>query len=255
MITQVPSVIHQPYVSYWGMYKSARVLEAITQYYFPLHELSPQDFFTYYPVLGFVESLIYQADETIEENQTDKQLLSGISPWTKAKKVIMSFLKEQKLDHLLIEKELNNLGEYYQIESQLMQGQYFTHENIVKAAELRSSDARALHAILWRMTNKPFNGTLFEMIWPLEVLADMEDDVHSYQKDIDEEHYNTYRMFVKLYGEEAPQYLKAEMLRYQSIFQEKLELLPKEEQKLYMQIVSAYQQKNSIQVIPEPIME
>jgi hypothetical protein len=255
MTSQLNSVIMQPCVSYWGMHKSARVLDALTSYYFPLYELSYKDFFSYYPVLGLVEALIYQADEAVEASQGKESSPARKNPWVPKKNLIINLLRECNLDHPLIEKHLENLGLYYELESQLMSQVTITYADIIKSAELRTSDVRALHGILLKIANKPYNKNAFELMWPLEVLADIQDDIVQYKDDVEKNCYNIYRMFVKLYGEEATDYLQSELVRYESIFQERLAHLPQDEQEIYLRIASDYEQEHSIKAIPEPILE
>jgi hypothetical protein len=255
MTSQNSSVIMQPCVSYWGMHKSARNLDAITSYYFPIYGLSEREFFTYYPVLTFVESVIYQADEKIEESQINKSFLYGINYWVKTKNLIINFLKERNLEHPLIEKYLDDLEEYYHLENRLMSEETVTYTDIIKAAELRTSDLRTLHAILFRMTNKPYNRNAFNVMWTLEVLADLEDDIKQYESDVKKDNYNTYRMLVKLYGEKALNYLQAELERYNNLLQERIAQSPENEQKMYLEILSRYKKELSAKAIPEPILE
>ena len=92
-------------------------------------------------------------------------------------------------------------------------------------------------------------------MWPLEVLIDIYDDFTTYKDDVVKNHYNTYRMFVKLYGKKAPDYLKKELARYESLFIERLDNLPRKEQKMYTKLVSELEKDNSDKSIPAPILE
>lgn len=255
MSSQYSSVITHPCISYWGIHKSARFLDAITSYYFPLYGLSNKDFFTYYPVLGFVEALIYQVDEALEASQVKKSLSDGIRFWNKTKVLIINLLKECNLEHPLIEKQLENIGEYCELENKLMSQKVVTYADVIKSAELRSSDVRTLHTILFQAANKPYKESTFDTMWALEVLADIQEDIEQYQDDVKKDKFNIYRMFVKLYGEKAPEYLKAERERYKNIFRERLAQLPEDEQKIYLGLVSKYKKEVSVKAIPEPILE
>ncbi|MDZ8261982.1 hypothetical protein [Nostoc sp. ChiQUE01b] len=255
MNNQMNSIIMQPCVSYWGMYKSRRVLNAILSYYFPVYGLTHKDFFTFYPVLGFVEALIYQADEAVELSQSEKLFDRQEKPWIQRFSKIISLLKECNLYQLSIEKELEKLGEYYELENYLMSQNLVTYSDIIKSVELRTSDTRTLHIILLEIAKKPYHKNVFDLMWPLEVLADIFDDINSYKDDVDKDHYNTYRMFVRLYGKKAPDYLQTEIDRYKSIFRERITKLPEDEQKVYRQIASVYKQECLIETIPEPILE
>lgn len=255
MTTLTSNVVMRPYVSYWGMHKSARILDLITSLYFPLYELSYKDFFAYYPVLGFVEALVYEVDEAVEALQ-EKELFSEVkNSWNQKHKIIIDVLKTRNLYHPLIEQELENLGKYFELESQLLSQQDVTYEDIIKATELRTSDIRALHGILVQVAKKTYDQKTFDVMWPLEVLIDIYDDITDYKDDVDKNHYNTYRMFVKFYGKKAPDYLKKELARYESLFVKRLDSLPRKEQKRFIKLVSELEKDNSDKTIPQPILE
>jgi hypothetical protein len=254
MITSNSSIFTQPYVSYRGMHKSARNLDAVLFLYFPLYGLSHKDFFTYYPTLGFVEALICQADESIEENQASKLFSAGINSWNRTKNLIVAFLKEKQVYSLIVEKYLSDLDKYCELENQLMSQEQVTHVNVRRAAELRTSDLRTLHAILLQLINKPYSKEIFDTMWALEVLADLGDDVEQYKDDVEKDHYNTYRMFVKLYGDKALEYFQAEIEWYKKLFQEKLLKLPHDEQEGHLKTVFKYQEAYFSKSIPERII-
>jgi hypothetical protein len=255
MTSQTSNVVLHPYISYWGMHKSARVLDLLTTLYFPLYDLSHKDFFACYPVLGFVEALVYEIDEVVETLQ-EKELFAEIeNSWNQKYKIIIDVLKAQNFYHPLIEQELENLGKYFALESQLLSQKTVTYADIIKATELRTSDVRALHGILVQVANKSYNQNCFDVMWPLEILIDIYDDLTSYKDDVVKNRYNTYRMFVKLYGNKARDYLKKELARYESLFVERLNHLPRKEQKMYMKLVSELEKDNSDKSIPAPIME
>ncbi len=255
MSIQCSTINIHPCVSYLGMHKSARVLDLITSLYFPIYEISHQDFFTYYPVLGFVEALVYQTDEAVEMIEGKEAFCQEENFWHQHHKIITEFLKEQNLYHSLVEQELKNLEEHYELKNQLILQKNVTHAEIIKAIELHTSDLRVLHAILVQMANKGYNQNAFHIMFPLEVILDIYDDIIHYQHDIEQNNYNTYRMFVKLYGNKAPAYLEAELARYESLFEEKLNKLPNKERKIYIKLVSELEKDSSVKTIPKPILE
>ena len=243
------SVNIQPYISYKGMQKSARILRDFTTFYFPLHGLCDQDFFTYYPLLGFVEALIYQADQDLEAGKVDEK------PYTRNKNIILSLLKEIDCYDPLIERELDNGEEYVDLESKMMYSGKFSYEDIIKAVKLRPFDFRVLHCILFRMMNKPFDEKILALIWPVETIADIEDDIYQYPEDVENNHYNTYRMFVKLYGKDAPNRLQKELDYFSDIFRGKLSQYQESEQRRYLDIFSLFRERMPSPSIPPPIIE
>src|SRR5687768_13265582 len=93
------SVHAQPLVSYRGMQASAPLLNDVVAHYLPLHGLSLQDFFTYYPMLGFIEALYYQAREAVETRPAESALHPA---WQDYRPLIAQLLNQQGLEHPLI---------------------------------------------------------------------------------------------------------------------------------------------------------
>ncbi|MEG4234605.1 hypothetical protein QUA40_21235 [Microcoleus sp. Pol11C3] len=249
----------KPCISYHSMRRSSRVLREFLLYYFPLYNLSYNDFFGFYPILGFVEALVYETDEEVEEIQSNCCPQIKNSPWTSKQKIILSVLQEINIKHEKIDFYLKDLGEYFDLETYLLSGYSFDESAIIKAAELRSSDYRLLHSILAQMLNlncrKEDMVENLNLMFPLEVLNDIEDDLISYADDVGVKHYNTYRMFVKLYGEKAPFYLKKKLDYYESLFHKQIAVLSSLKKKPFIQAWNAYRLDHSVPTIPDPIFE
>ncbi|MCP2727560.1 hypothetical protein [Limnofasciculus baicalensis] len=246
-------------ISCHSMYRSCRVLREFVLYYFPLYNLSMQDFFKFSPILGFIEALVYETDEEVEQIQSNGYRANQSSPWEAKKKIILSVLDEHNLRHFKVESHLNKLGEYFELESQLLMTTHITHSLITQAAELRSSDYRVLHCTLLKMlglnyTQEELNEEL-SLMWPMEVLNDMEDDLMSYQEDVETNHYNTYRMFVKVYGEKAPYYLKQDLHYYEHLFHQQLDQLSEARKARFSKAWNAYRLDHPVPAIPEPVLE
>lgn len=223
-------------LSYHSISKSTTMLKIIFKLYGSIYNISVDDCFEKcYPLLVFIESLIYEADNEIENNQTSNSPLTqlSISPWDERKTIIQSLLKELNLEHPTILNQLEKLEEYFKLESQLVTSETITYEDVVRASELRSSDLRILHCTLIQILGKSYRPEVFELMLPREVLIEFADDCYSYQEDVAAGNYNTYWIFEKMYGEEAHYYLQAEVDRYRRLFEEKLNHFPKEEQELY----------------------
>ncbi|AOY81269.1 hypothetical protein BJP36_16515 [Moorena producens JHB] len=246
-------------ISYQSMYRSCRVLREFVLYYFPLYNLSINDFFKFSPILSFIEALVYEIDEEVERIQKSGYKSNQASPWKAKEKIILSVLDEHNLRHFKVEYYLNKLGEYFELESQLLMTIHVTHTLITQAAELRSSDYRVLHCTLLKMlglnySQEELNEEL-SLMWPLEVLNDIEDDLMSYKEDVEAKHYNTYRMFVKVYGETAPYYLKQDLYYYEHLFHQQLEKLSEVRKSRFGKAWEAYRLDHPVPVVPEPILE
>ncbi|AVQ73889.1 MULTISPECIES: hypothetical protein [Microcystis] len=222
-----------PYISYHSLFKAISVIHVSLRLYCPIYNISDDEFFEFSPLLALVESLIYETDIELESNPKDSTPLTQRSLWNSKKIIIQSFLKEFDLENPRILNHMENLGEYIELESQLVASEKITLEDVIRASELRSSDLRIIHTILVQMSGKSYRAEIFEILSPTEILSEFQDDFCSYKRDVAAGNYNTYWMFQKLYGEEAHHYLKAEIDRYKNLFEEKLKLFPEEEQERY----------------------
>ncbi|GCL45560.1 hypothetical protein NIES3806_12870 [Microcystis aeruginosa NIES-3806] len=221
------------YISYRSIYKATPILKFIFKHYCPIYHISLDEFFEYYPLLAFIEYLVYETDTEMESNQKDSNPSSQCSLWDYKKIIIRSFLKEFDLEYPKILNQMDNLGEYIKLESQLLNSEKITLEDVIRASELRSSDDLILHCTLIAMSGKPYRDEIFEIMSPINILLEFHDDFRSYQEDRAAGNYNTYWMFQKLYGEEAHHYLKAEIDRYSNLFEETLKRLSEQDQEFY----------------------
>ncbi|GCA89850.1 hypothetical protein [Microcystis aeruginosa] len=221
------------YISYHSIYKATPSLKFIFKHYCPIYHISLDEFFEYYPLLAFIEYLVYETDAEIESNQKDSSSSSQSSLWDSKKIIIRSLLKEFDLEAPTILKHIENLGQYFELESQLVTSEKITLEDVIRASELRSSDELILHCTLIAMSGKPYRDEIFEIMSPIHILLEFHDDFLSYQEDRAAGNYNTYWMFQKLYGEEAHHYLKAEIDRYSKLFEATLEQLSEQDQEFY----------------------
>ncbi len=246
-------------ISYQSMRRSSRVLREFVLYYFPIYNLSINDFFRFYPVLGFIEALVYQTDDEVEKIQSEGCHNLQNSPWNSKQEIILAVLKEFNLKHFQVEWYLNQMGTYFDLETELLASPHPTHAMVRKAAELRSSDYRILHCTLRQMLGLSFQqeelNEELKLMWPLEVLNDIEDDIDSYSLDVAAKQYNTYRMFVKLYGENAAYYLKRELDYYENLFHSQLRQFSDLKREAFTRPWNAYRLDHPVPVIPEPINE
>lgn len=246
-------------ISYQSMTRSSRVLREFVLYYFSLYNLSYKDFFRFYPILGLIEALVYETDEEVEEIQSTCSPNIENSPWQSKQEIILSILEEVNIKNKKINFYLKKLEEYFELETHLLATSCIEHSAIINAAELRSSDYRVLHCTLAQMLDLNYPeeelSEKLTLMWPLEVLNDLEDDLMSYSDDVAVKHYNTYRMFVKLYGEKAPYYLKRELDYYESLFHKQIAVLSDLKREPFTQAWNAYRLDHPVPVIPNPLFE
>ena len=240
-------------ISYRGMERSAIVLYDLAAYFLPLYGLSYGDFFTYYPVLGFVSALISQAEADLEVD------LASYPHWQRAwagkKQRILSLLVEQQLHDPHIDTHLQEVEGYFALIHKLLGLGLVAHDDVMRAAELRLADFRVLHTILARMRKAPYPERLFDVLQPLGVWAELRGYIAEYADDVAANRYNTYRLLVRLYGKQAPRHMQAEMTRYWELYDQRLAQCPEAEQTMLQEMVARYQQDYPLAPIPAPILE
>jgi hypothetical protein len=247
-----------PIISYQAMQKASRITKYVYQFYFPLHHLTPIDIATYYPILTVVESIIYQADSVMEESQnlpTDHPRASKFQDQIAELRIsLISLLRELDLYDDMIENQLISGEEFISLENKLMYANSIKKIDVIKVAELRSSDVRLLHHILFRMLKKDYDEQLLSLLWPVEVIADIEDDFNHYLEDINQKKYNTYRMFVQLYQEKAPEHIQKELNYYEDLFEQRLAAFPQSQKNVLLELYSQFRHTHRVD-IPKPILE
>jgi len=254
------SITQTPLFSCEAVQKAAPIVnDYFRNLYFPIHDIYEQEFFTYLPTLLAVECLVYQADLTAE-NAKKVNLLQGKGSYfkelTKLKFSFINILKGLNSYDSIIEKEVARGEEFIKLENKINRNSegIIEHSDIRRIAELRPSDVRLLHCILFRMLDKPYDEKLLSLLWPVEIIADLQNDLNHYTADVDQKQYNTYRMFVKLYKERASDYIKAELNHYENLFKERVLTFPIDERQRLMTVYSKFLQSRYFD-IPEPILE
>lgn len=245
----------QPAIAFPEMQKSILVLFDMAAFYLPLHAQNWKDFFSYYPILGMVEGLIYQVEVAMEAPDVHTGVgTKGPNLWPEKEPVIRAFLAEHQLDQPAILRYLTEVGDYFQIAHHLLTTDQPDHADVIRAAETRPTDIRLLHAILLQLMGQPHDEALFDLLWSLEVLLDLKANLTEYTDDLITGHYNTYQKFVLLYGEEAPHYMAIEQQRYQRCLQEKLAGASKEDQTRLQQFMAQHEEEYPSVAIPMPVI-
>ncbi len=243
----------EPAIRYPEMQKSILVLYDMVAFYLPLHDQGWKEFFTYYPILGMVEGLIYQVEVAMEASETP--FASRPNLWPSKERQIIAFLTEHQLNQPVILRYLAEVGDYFQIAHHLLTTKQPTHADIIRAAETRPADIRLLHAILLHLMGQPHDETLFDLLSPLEVLLDLKANLTEYADDLITGHYNTYQMFVRLYGKQAPHYIEIEQQRYEMSLQQKLAGASIENQRRLQQFMAQHEADYPSVSIPMPVLK
>ncbi|MGR9014123.1 MAG: hypothetical protein ACU83U_10810, partial [Gammaproteobacteria bacterium] len=194
-----------PVMSFHSLKKAMRVIQEMSLYYFPLHELGMEDFFQLMPMLIFAEATAYQTDEEYEI-----QLNSPLSASPKLE-IIKRVLNQASLYDEQLDTELQRGIAYWQMERGLLSGSTFTEADIIENTRFKCCDYRFLHRLLFRVLNKPYDDELLELSWLVEQIGEIEDDLLQYEDDLSKGVYNSYALFVQLYADQAPQRLQTHL--------------------------------------------
>lgn len=207
-------------LNYPELQKSRLVLYDMAAFYLPLYGRSWEDFFDFFALFIVVEGLIYQVEIAIDQQEP--------FDWVAQEAKITAFLQSHDLWSAPISRYLAEVGEYFAIVKRVNSSQQtvdastsylLPSTDIIKAAELRPSDIRLLHAMIVRLLNEPHDEELFRLLWPLENLLDLKANLTEYKDDAATGHYNTYNLAVKLYGDKAIEFIQAQQTRYQTMLQ------------------------------------
>jgi len=251
-----------PTISYWALQKSITNLQGLTGFYFPLVGLSEADFHRFMPVLIFVEATIYQIDEEYENHIDDPQFIS------KHISVLRNVLTQINLLDEEIENELQEGLSYYSLEQKFCSGVIPTQEDIEKASLFKCYDFGILQRILLKLSGQHYGEEFLKTCRISDQICKICCDLRDYKEDTRRNVINTYRMFVRLYGSEAPQNLRRYLESLNSKLQYRLKLLEQTQPELAKKFIelwnvdlklekmwNAETEDFAVPEIPTPILE
>ncbi|MEM9459716.1 MAG: hypothetical protein AAGF11_36400 [Myxococcota bacterium] len=197
------------------------VMDDVARYYLPIHGLSSRDDLPDYTLLTFIEALICQGEEQMEQAAKDGQA-DVYAAWRDSKAQIRDLLRERQIEHPRIERYLEGTEAFFvQIHALVYRGE-LTHTNIVEAMECAPSDFRLLHVIVGEMLSSPCSDGLLDLLEPLEVLRDIHWHLAHYRDDVEHGLFNIYDMFSRLHGGDAPARVRAEQQRLEQVLDQRL---------------------------------
>jgi hypothetical protein len=238
-----------PLVSYRGLQRSTRILQLMVNYYFPIHGFGLDDYFTCHPVLSFFSALIYQTDDRTEALQAAGAAGAAVQAGHDWHATIDSVLKALKLVDPLVQRELAAITTYVELETHLMHSTDFTLADLRRALELRSSDLRAMHRLALLTMQRSVDETLFQLCYPLEVMAEIRDDLYQYDDDRGAGKFNSYLLLQKLYGNAAPEQLLQVRQYYRQMFLQRMQAAPEPLQEL---LTPASEEAFALETLPCP---
>ena len=201
----------------------------VLELYFPAQRLTRWQRLRCIPFLFFVEYLVYLVDAVAEHTKSADLDVEGNADYDKLvryKKKFAVLLRRMRAHNDAVEFELDMGEKYVRLENKATTHGTVGHEQALRLAELRPSDVRLLHAMTFALLGKPVDDQLRKLMWPVEVLADIGNDLLHYESDVAAGHFNTYDAFVRLYGTSAPERLRAEITRYEQLMHAELAKFP-----------------------------
>jgi hypothetical protein len=241
--------------------KAARILrDYVLDLYFPAQRLTWPQRVRCLPVLFLVEYLVYRVDAIAEHGQDLD--LDPAAPDQDTARRYRSRLDAYRVRFETLLRSANayneaaaiqlKLGEeYVYLENKVTSTRTVTAADVLHLAELRPSDVRLLHAMTYALLGRPVDQRLLDLLWPVEVLADIANDLDHYASDIAAGRYNTYDAFVRLYGRSAPEQLRVAIAAYEQRFHAELAQFPANRQ-ASLAVLCARRYLPRIEAIPEP---
>ncbi|WP_205413054.1 hypothetical protein [Austwickia chelonae] len=212
--------------------KASRIVrDYMSRLYFPVDEVPLSRRVAITPVLLAVEYLVYRIDALAERNSAvDLEAERG-----------PAYEKFHRYQHLF-ERLLRAVGGWNdEVARQFEEGERFirlenavsastrpTHAEVIALAELRPADVRLLHALSAALRGAETNPLVRDLLWPVEVLADIANDLAHYKQDVAAGTTNVYASFIDLYGASAGRQLRKEIRRYTALYAQRLEAMPAE---------------------------
>lgn len=208
---------------------SGIVRDYVFDLYYPIHGASWRDKLHCSPVLLFIEYLVYRADAVAEAGKDidlDVARSREYAALAAYKARFIRVLERLALYDRCVEREIERGEQYLRLENRVTSSGRADHGEVMRLAELRPSDVRLLHCLLFGLLDRPCDEALLSLLWPVEVIADIGNDFRHYAGDVARGRYNTYDVLVRLHGDDATDVVRSEIARYERQFLDRLAGFP-----------------------------
>ena len=176
------------------------------KFYFRAQRLSWWQRLRCTPMLFRAEYMVFQADAVAESakdvdldpaRNNDHETVRRYKATFEAYKARFEALLRRANGHNEAVARQIDLGEeYLYLENKVTSSRAATHAEVLRLVELRSFDLRLLHSMTFALLGRPVDNELLDLLWPVEVLHDIADDLATYHQDIAAGLFNTYDAFV-----------------------------------------------------------
>ena len=230
-------------LSYQDFFKGTQMIGWFLRVHGTFHNLSLNNSMRHLSKLAFTESLIYKWDQSVENEMREYNNGSNWNcpkPWpvplhfineldnfesniNEYGLLLASYLKSIDCYNDKIEKHIIEGNRYLKLEpilchicsnkGTLSLGNIQMNKSLVKHTQyLRSADFRILHnilSILMQSTNNSYSTAvdldgIMKFLKYENALLEIEEDILGYHKDVVNNTMNSYRCFVRMYGDNAP---------------------------------------------------
>ncbi|MFD9206343.1 hypothetical protein ACFVZM_08675 [Streptomyces sioyaensis] len=238
--------------------KAARIVnDYVFRLYFPANRMPLHQRFRCAPLILLVEYLVYKVDAVSEgAKRVDLDVVrdhdEDYLTLHKYKAKFEKILRRMHAYNWSVAHQMEMAEEYVRLENKVTSNRLVAHAEVIRLAELRPSDVRLLHGMTFALRRRPCDEDLLNLLWPVEVLADIGNDLAHYPDDLANGQFNTYAMFVELYGAGAPERIRAEIARYEGMFLAELKKFPRVRQ-ADLKALCARRYRRLTAAIPEPL--
>ena len=207
--------------------KAVRIVkDYVFDLYYPVHRVSLARRLRTTPLLLATEYLVYRVDAVAERNVEVDLNAEQVRDYRRLrtyKRVLRGALRFVGAWNAEVARQIEEGERFVRHENALTTGtRPRTHEAIMTTAELRPTDVRMLHAMMFAIDGKEMDEAVRDLLHPVEVLADIANDLRHYERDVTAGTFNVYAALVDLHGPDAPRVLKEEVDRYEAVFEQRL---------------------------------
>jgi hypothetical protein len=238
--------------------KAGRIFkDYVLDLYFPAQRLSRWQRLRCAPLLMLVEYLVYRVDAVAEHTRdVDFEVAPNEDYATlhRYKARFEALLRRARAHNEAVARQLDFGEQYVRLENRVTANRSASHAEVLRLAELRPSDVRLLHGMTFALLGRPVDNDLLDLLWPVEVLADIGNDLDHYRRDVAAGQFNTYDAFVRLYGRAAPDRLRAEIDHYERLFRARLAAFPAD-RRAELAALCTRRYHTRTMVIPEPRLQ
>ncbi|MFI0777071.1 hypothetical protein [Streptomyces sp. NPDC021212] len=228
------------------------VRDYVLRMYYVVDEVPRRQRLRLTPVLLGVEYLVYRVDSLAERNAAvdlDAVRNSDYESFHTYKRAFEKVLRALGAWNEDVAFLVDEAERFIRLENGATSRGTVTRDDTLAMVELRPTDVRLLRAMSFALRGRPMDPATRDLLWPVEVLADIANDLRHYERDVASGTLNVYAAFVELFGDAAATELRREVDRYEAMFLERLSALAPERR---ARIAEVCRQRYAAAVEPYP---